>query len=111
MAIDMLLLIEVADASARYDREIKLPLYARHGVVEVWIVDLEARLVRFFRQPSGDRYTDTTSTAMPGPTPVAALDGVAIDLGGVLGLRGSESFDHARSSRQKASARRCKCSP
>lgn len=83
-AADVLLLIEVADTSARYDREIKLPLYARHGVREVWIVDLEARLVRFFRAPAGDAYTDITASETPGATPIGALPGVAIDLAGVL---------------------------
>ena len=56
-AADVLLLIEVADTSARYDREIKLPLYARHGVPEVWIVDLEARLLRFYSLPAGAFFT------------------------------------------------------
>ena len=49
----MLLLIEVADTIARYHRGIKLPLYARDGVPEVWVADLEARLLRFHRQPAG----------------------------------------------------------
>jgi Uma2 family endonuclease len=83
-AVDVLLLIEVADTSARYDRKIKLPLYARHGVCEVWIVDLDARLVRFFRSPTGDAYTDITKSETPGSTPVAALPGVALDLTGLL---------------------------
>jgi Uma2 family endonuclease len=81
---DVLLLIEVADSSARYDREIKTPLYARHGIGEVWIVDLDARLVRFFRAPSGDTYTDITASETPGATPVAALPGITLDLAGVL---------------------------
>jgi Uma2 family endonuclease len=84
-AADVLLLIEVADTSARYDREIKLPLYARHGVQEVWILDLQERCVRFFRQPANGGYAEATSTATPGRTPIAALPGVAIDLEGVLG--------------------------
>ncbi len=37
---DVLLLIEVADSSLRYDREVKIPRYARAGVPEVWLVDL-----------------------------------------------------------------------
>jgi Uma2 family endonuclease len=82
--VDVLLLIEVAESSARYDRQIKIPLYARHGVPEVWIVDLEAGLVRFFRQPHGDGYTDITATDTPGSTPIAALPDVSIDLTGVL---------------------------
>lgn len=83
-AADTLLIIEVAESSARYDREIKVPLYARHGIPEVWLVDLESNCVRFFRQPRGDAYADITATETPGPTPVAALPGVAIDLAGVL---------------------------
>ena len=82
---DVLLLIEVADTSARYDREIKLPLYARHGIAEVWIVDLDARLVRFCRAPVGDAYNDISATADPGATPIGAFPGVAIDLALVLG--------------------------
>lgn len=37
---DVLLLIEVPDTMLQYDREVKLPLYTRSGVPEVWIVDL-----------------------------------------------------------------------
>jgi len=84
-AADVLLLIEVADTSARYDREIKLPLYARHGVPEVWIIDLEARLLCFHRAPAGDAYTEASTTASPGRTPIAALPGVEIDLAQILG--------------------------
>jgi Uma2 family endonuclease len=83
-AADVLLLIEVADTSARYDREIKLPLYARHGVPELWIVDLEARVLRFCRAPVGETYTDNTVTDAPGATPIGTLPGMAIDLALVL---------------------------
>jgi Uma2 family endonuclease len=37
-ATDILLLIEVAETSGDYDRQIKVPLYARHGIDEVWLV-------------------------------------------------------------------------
>jgi Uma2 family endonuclease len=44
---DALLVVEVADTSLRFDRNRKVPLYARHEIREVWLVDLEAkRLVR-----------------------------------------------------------------
>jgi Uma2 family endonuclease len=83
-AADALLVIEVADTTAPYDRGVKLPLYAKHGIPEVWIVDLEASLVRFYRQPQGDRYLDESETDRPGPTPLAAAPGVTVDLSGVL---------------------------
>jgi Uma2 family endonuclease len=83
-AADVLLLIEVSETTLGYDRGVKLPLYARHGVPEVWIVDLDNRLVRFFRQPAGESYADITATETPGATPVALLLGVSIDLAGIL---------------------------
>ncbi|QEP45080.1 Uma2 family endonuclease [Ectothiorhodospiraceae bacterium BW-2] len=49
-AADVLLLIEVADSTLRYDREVKLPLYAQHGVSEVWIVNLEAAQLACYRE-------------------------------------------------------------
>jgi len=48
---DAQLVIEVADTSAKHDRLVKLPLYAKAGIPEVWIVDLPAGVVDVFRQP------------------------------------------------------------
>ncbi len=53
---DVLLVVEVAHSSLRYDRNVKLPLYARSGVPEVWIVDVEARALDVYREPSADGY-------------------------------------------------------
>ncbi len=50
-AADVLLLIEVSDTTARFDREVKLPLYAEHGVVEVWLIDLPHQALECYRQP------------------------------------------------------------
>ena len=62
---DVLLVVEVADSSLRYDRTIKLPLYARAGIAEVWIVDLKRRVLDAYRRPSGGEYTET-ATHRPG---------------------------------------------
>ncbi len=83
-AADVLLLIEVSESTLAFDRGVKLPLYAQHGVPEVWIVDLDNRLVRFFRRPAGASYADITATETPGATPIALLPGVSIDLAGIL---------------------------
>lgn len=45
------LLIEVADTSVDYDLNVKVPLYARAGIKEVWVVNLRAREVVVFTQP------------------------------------------------------------
>lgn len=62
---DILLLVEVADSSLRFDRTVKLPLYARAGVAEMWIVDLKRRAIDVYRAPAGDGYGDMT-THRPG---------------------------------------------
>ena len=51
-ADDVLLLIEVADSSLQYDQAVKLPLYARAGVREVWLVDLVRNEVQVHREPT-----------------------------------------------------------
>lgn len=56
---DVLLLIEVADTSAAYDREMKLPLYARSGVPEVWLVDLNEGVVEVYSSPEGAEYRES----------------------------------------------------
>ena len=58
---DVLLLVEVADSSLRFDRTIKLPLYAKAGIPELWIVDLEHRVLDAYRRPLGDEYSERTT--------------------------------------------------
>jgi Uma2 family endonuclease len=83
-ASDVLLIVEVSDSTQRYDRRVKVPLYARHGVPEVWVIDLENQLVHFHRRPSGESYADISASEVTGVTPVAALADVAVDLAGLL---------------------------
>lgn len=53
---DVLLLIEVADSSLRYDRDTKIPLYARHRIPEVWLIDIAANRLEMYREPDGEEY-------------------------------------------------------
>jgi Uma2 family endonuclease len=55
-ASDVLLIIEVSDTSADYDRNIKLPLYAAAGILEVWLVDLNREVLEVYLQPGGRGY-------------------------------------------------------
>lgn len=57
---DVLLLVEVSDTSADYDREVKLPLYARHAIAEVWLVDLEAGSIGVYRAPTDQGYQEVS---------------------------------------------------
>jgi len=53
---DVLLLVEVADSSIGFDRGTKIPLYARCGIPEVWLVDLVKRTLEVRRDPGPDGY-------------------------------------------------------
>jgi Uma2 family endonuclease len=72
---DVMLAVEVADSSLRYDREVKRPLYAAAGLPEMWIVDLKGGVVDLAREPSDGAYR-RIAQARPGDTiaPVAFPD-------------------------------------
>ena len=53
---DVLLLVEVSDSTIEYDREVKIPLYAKAGIREVWIVNLTEDGIEIYRQPTADEY-------------------------------------------------------
>ena len=53
---DVLLLIEVSDTTVDFDRNEKLPLYARAGIPEVWIVNLRDRRVEAYTEPDDGAY-------------------------------------------------------
>ena len=55
---DVLLLIEVSESSLSYDRELKLPLYARAGIPEVWIVAPLEQMIEAYRSPKGAGYRE-----------------------------------------------------
>jgi Uma2 family endonuclease len=57
---DVLLLIEVAVTSLRYDRTTKLRLYADAGIPEYWIIDCTAEAVEVHRRPAQGTYRDVT---------------------------------------------------
>ncbi|MGH8301824.1 MAG: Uma2 family endonuclease [Steroidobacteraceae bacterium] len=81
---DALLVVEVSDTTLRKDLDVKLPLYARYGVPEVWVVDLQNDRIRFHRTPQGGSYGEVTSAMKPGSTPVPGLPAAEIDLARVL---------------------------
>jgi Uma2 family endonuclease len=83
-AADVLLIIEVSDTSLRYDREVKLPLYARGNIPEVWIVDLAARAVTVHRNPEKAAYTAVTSHGPTEALEASALPGLRIPVGEIL---------------------------
>jgi Uma2 family endonuclease len=53
---DALLVVEVMDTSASYDRSVKVPLYARAGLREVWLIERDRPFVEVYDEPAGDVY-------------------------------------------------------
>lgn len=53
---DVLLLIEISDSTLRYDREVKVPHYAKAGIPEVWVLDITHQRLEIYRRPSVDGY-------------------------------------------------------
>lgn len=54
---EVLLLVEVADSSVDYDRDVKIPIYSRSAIQEVWLVDLLAECLEVYRQPTPNGYS------------------------------------------------------
>ena len=79
-----MLLIEVAETSYRYDRDVKLPLYARAGVREVWIVDLTHRALDVFREPHAAGYASAQRIERSGTIAPTALPDVAAAVSEIL---------------------------
>ena len=64
---DIMLLIEVVDTSAHRDRKIKTPHYARSGVPELWLVDLNKQSIEILHKPTTDGYAEKAEY-LPGET-------------------------------------------
>ncbi|HEX8754901.1 MAG TPA: Uma2 family endonuclease [Steroidobacteraceae bacterium] len=71
-------------SSLLHDRTVKVPLYARHDVPEVWILDVQHRDLHFFHTVEAGHYTHSSSTAAPGLISLHALPGAKPDLTGLF---------------------------
>jgi Uma2 family endonuclease len=84
-ATDVLLVIEVADTTLAYDRDVKIPLYARAGIPEAWLVDLSAERIAVHREPHAGRYAHVGS-AGPGDILIPVhLPDVTLAVSDILG--------------------------
>jgi Uma2 family endonuclease len=60
---DVLLIVEVADSSLAHDRDVKVPLYARAGIPEAWVVNLPEECIEVYSDPAGGQYQTVGSYA------------------------------------------------
>ena len=83
-AEDVLLLIEVADTTLAYDRTVKLPLYAKCGIPESWIVNLQLRCIEVYREPMADGYAKRSEIEFHGSVTPLALPKISVAVADVF---------------------------
>ena len=89
---DIILVVEVADSTLNFDRNVKAPLYAAAGISEYWIVNLVDNRLETYRQPQGAIYTnnqiilvrDARNPAATGSIEIPQFPGVRIDLAAIF---------------------------
>ena len=82
---DVLLVVEVAQSSIAYDRVTKAALYARLGVVEYWLVDLNTDAITRYLEP-GDGIYRRVAVVPPGePFAPELLPGCVVTTRDILG--------------------------
>jgi Uma2 family endonuclease len=82
---DILLLIEVSDSSLAYDRDVKLALYARAEIPEVWLVDLNTDTFYLYARPSNGAYQSIQTYRRGDTVTSATLPDLALRVEEILG--------------------------
>lgn len=73
------LLVEVASTTLANDVKIKTGLYARYGIPEYWIANVDARMIHQMWNPVGGIYTERRDLAFGDPIMVPTIAGLSID--------------------------------
>jgi Uma2 family endonuclease len=82
---DILLVVEVMDSTVAYDRGVKLRLYARAGIVEVWLANVNTRRIEVHRRLGADGYGESPILQEDEPISVQAFGDVAFTAREFLG--------------------------
>jgi Uma2 family endonuclease len=82
---DILLVIEVADSSLAYDRDQKLPRYAAAQIPEVWIIDVNQRLIEQYTHPSQGQYTQIIKALYKSTIQSVTVPGISISTDQIFG--------------------------
>jgi hypothetical protein len=81
---DILLIVEVADTSLKHDRT-KALYYARAGIVQYWIVDLNGERVIDFTDPAEDGYRAEREVRVDGQLTFNALPQIKLTVAQIFG--------------------------
>ncbi len=82
---DVLLVIEVSDTTLEYDRRVKVPLYARAGIAEAWVVNLAEERIEVYADPAEGAYRTAESRARGDEIQSRPLAALRVGVAEVLG--------------------------
>lgn len=82
---DVFLIIEVADTTLAYDRQVKAPLYAKAGVAEVWIINLTDEQIEVYAKPVDGTYQTVVNFRRGEVIRARTIPNLAVGVADVLG--------------------------
>jgi Uma2 family endonuclease len=82
---DVLLVIEVADTSVEYDRQVKASLYAKAGIAEYWLVNLPDEQIEIYARPENGAYQLVTHARGPDAAESHSLASLSVSVAEVIG--------------------------
>ncbi|HEX8146155.1 MAG TPA: Uma2 family endonuclease [Pyrinomonadaceae bacterium] len=82
---DVLLVIEVADTTVVKDKTVKIPLYARAGIAEAWLVNIPEEQIEIYSNPSGNVYQRVEVFGRGQEARPHTVEGLAVSVGELPG--------------------------
>lgn len=82
---DVLLIIEVADTTLAYDRQVKTPLYAKAGIEEAWIINLTEEQIKVYSGLADGAYQTTVNFRRGEEARSQTIPALAVSVADVLG--------------------------
>lgn len=81
---DVLLLVEIADTSLKFDQNQKLRLYALHGIPEYWLLNLNDSCLEVYRRPRGEAYAEKTTLGADDTLILSQLPEITLRIADIL---------------------------
>lgn len=89
---EILLAIEVADSSVEDDRAIKVPLYARSGIPETWLLNVRDGALEVYQEPGPAGYVRTSTLQPEQQVAAVAFPDIVLRVGDLLPPPGMERY-------------------
>ena len=80
---DVLLAIEISDSTLSFDLGRKAALYARHGIPEYWVVDVEGKIIHQHWEPRAVGYAEVRQIAFGDEVVAKTVAGLTVATNGL----------------------------